>query len=136
MTNLAEVGAANGTAQAGPPTQGYDDNAEGHANLAQSASAQAAANSADAAMGHAVRAEIASQGAQAAAAQASLGSEPSWIYAMVVAILGIALLALVAGILVASLTGSRTISTDVVSAATLILGGLIGVLAPTPGKKR
>ena len=136
MTKLAEVGAANGAAEAAQQAQASADNAGDHANPAQSASAQAAANSADAAMSHALRAEIASHNAQAAAAQASSASEPSWVYAMVIVILGIALLALVTGILIASLTGSRTISTDVVSAATLILGGLIGLLAPTPGAKR
>lgn len=41
---------------------------------------------------------------------------------------------LVVAIVIASLSGNRIVSTDVVSAATLILGGLIGVLARTPGK--
>jgi hypothetical protein len=134
MANFTEVGGTNGTAQAAQQTPGPVDNAGDHAHLAQdaSASAQAAANSAE---DHARRAERASSSAQAAA-HASLGDEPSWVYGMVIVILGTALLALVAGILIASLSGTRTISTDVVSAATLILGGLIGVLAPTPGTKR
>jgi hypothetical protein len=54
---------------------------------------------------------------------------------MVIGFLGVALIALIVDIVVASLTGSRAINTDVISAATLILGGLIGVLAPTPAKK-
>jgi Rv2525c-like, glycoside hydrolase-like domain len=37
---------------------------------------------------------------------------------------------------IASLTGSRAISPDVVTATTLILGGLIGILAPTPTSKK
>jgi hypothetical protein len=55
---------------------------------------------------------------------------------MVITFLGLALIALIVAIIIASLTGNRMINTDVVSAATLILGGLIGVLAPTPGTKR
>ena len=37
---------------------------------------------------------------------------------------------------ISSLRGSRAIPTDVATAMTLILGGLIGILAPTPSKKR
>ena len=55
-----------------------------------------------------------------------------WIYGMVIGFLGAALLALVVAMVIASLTGSRAISSDVVTATTLILGGLIGILAPTP----
>ena len=54
---------------------------------------------------------------------------------MVIAFLGASLVALIIGMLIASLRGKGSISTDVVSAATLIIGGLIGVLAPTPIKK-
>jgi predicted phage tail protein len=54
---------------------------------------------------------------------------------MVIAFLGVALIALIVAVIIASLTGSRMINTDVVSAATLILGGLIGVLAPSPSTK-
>jgi hypothetical protein len=114
MTSNTEAGGANGTAQAAQQRPGLADNAADHSNMTHSAGASA----------------------QAATAHASLGDEPSWIYAMVVAILGIALLTLVTGIIIASLSGSRTISTDVVSATTLILGGLIGILTPTPGTKR
>jgi uncharacterized membrane protein len=98
--------------------------------------AKQAQGSATTAKEHADRAQSASNSAQAAAAQAGLGNEPSWIYAMVIAFLGIALIALIIGMIVASLTGSKTINTDVVSATTLIIGGLIGVLAPTPGTKK
>ena len=76
--------------------------------------------------------------AQAALAgvQAAAQAEPGWIYGMVIGFLGVALLALVAAMVIASLRGSRVISTDIASATTLILGGLIGILAPTPSKKR
>ena len=80
---------------------------------------------------------------QADAAQAALAgvqavaqAEPGWIYGMVIGILGAALLALVVAMVIASLTGSRAIPADVASAATLILGGLIGILAPTPASKK
>jgi uncharacterized oligopeptide transporter (OPT) family protein len=55
---------------------------------------------------------------------------------MVIGFLGAALLALVVAMVVASLTGSRAIAPDVVTATTLILGGLIGILAPTPTSKK
>jgi hypothetical protein len=81
--------------------------------------------------------------AQADAAQATLTgwqaaaqAEPGWIYGMVIGFLGAALLALVVAMVIASLTGSRVISADVVSATTLILGGLIGILAPTPASRK
>lgn len=67
---------------------------------------------------------------------AALSAEPGWIYAMVIGILGAALIALVIAMVISSLRGNGTISTDIVSAATLIIGGLIGVLAPTPTTKR
>lgn len=64
--------------------------------------------------------------------QAAAQAEPGWIYGMVIGFLGAALLALVVAMAIASLTGSRAISPDVVTATTLILGGPIGILAPTP----
>ncbi len=67
-----------------------------------------------------------------AGVQAAAQAEPGWIYGMVIGFLGAALLALVVAMVIASLTGSRAISSDVVTATTLILGGLIGILAPTP----
>jgi uncharacterized membrane protein len=108
---------------------GPADAAEAAASRAEAAAAQARAH-VDQTQSAVGAAQTAVQQAQAAAA-----SEPSWIYGMVVGFLGVALLALIVAIVIASLTGTRTISTEVVSAATLILGGLIGVLAPTPGKK-
>lgn len=81
------------------------------------------------------QAQSAAKHAQAAAAQAGLGYEPSRIYGMVIVFLGVSLLILLIGIVIASLTGNRMVSTPVVSAATLILGGLIGVLAPTPATR-
>ena len=68
--------------------------------------------------------------------RAAGSAEPGWIYGMVIGILGAALLALVAAMVIASLTGSRVVPTDVASATTLILGGLIGILAPTPASKK
>ena len=97
---------------------------------------QRAQDFADAAKGHADRAESANNSAKAAAAQAGASGEPNWIYAMVIAFLGAALLALITGIIIASLSGNKTINTSVISATTLIIGGLIGVLAPTPTTKR
>lgn len=69
---------------------------------------------------------------QTQAQAAGLGAEPGWLYAMVIGILGAALIALVIAMVISSLRGSGSISTDIVSAATLIIGGLIGVLAPSP----
>lgn len=76
--------------------------------------------------------------AQAALAgvQAAAQAEPGWIYGMVIGILGAALMALVVAMVIASLTGSRVVPTDVASAMTLILGGLIGILAPTPASRK
>lgn len=54
------------------------------------------------------QAQDAATRAQAAAAQAGLGSEPSWIYAMVIGFLGIALLALVRSSLHHSLGPERS----------------------------
>jgi hypothetical protein len=71
-----------------------------------------------------------------AGVQAAGQAEPGWIYGMVIGILGAALLALVVAMVIASLTGSRAIPADVASATTLILGGLIGILAPTPTSKK
>jgi hypothetical protein len=68
--------------------------------------------------------------------QAAAQAEPGWIYGMVIGFLGAALLALVIAMVIASLTGSRAIPADVASATTLILGGLIGILAPTPTAKK
>ncbi len=113
-----------------------DNNGGPEPARAAAQAAQAAQGSATDAEGHATRAETASNNAQAAAVQAGLGAEPSWMYAMVIAFLGIALLALIIGMIVASLTGNKMINTEVVSSTTLIIGGLIGVLAPTPGTKK
>lgn len=71
-----------------------------------------------------------------AGVQAAAQAEPGWIYGMVIGILGAALLALVIAMVIASLSGSRAIPADVASATTLILGGLIGILAPTPTSKK
>lgn len=86
----------------------------------------------------AVAAQAAAEKAQAVVQTqaASLNYEPSWIYALVLCILGAALIALVIAMVISALTGKGAISTDIVSMATLIIGGLIGVLAPTPGTKK
>ena len=55
---------------------------------------------------------------------------------MVIGFLGVTLLVLVDAMVIASLTTSRTLSADVVNAVTLILGGLIGILALTPSTKK
>ena len=59
-----------------------------------------------------------------AAQEAALPSEPSWIYGMTIGFPGVALSlsVLVVEMVIAWLTASRTISADVVSAFTLILG--------------
>jgi len=123
--------------------QFYDDSANAAAmamrHAADAASSAAAskhhaddaADSATTAGAHATAAEAAMRGAQSAGQ-----SEPHWFYGLVIIFLGAALLLLIVAMMIASLTGSRTISTDVVSAATLIAGGLIGILAPTPTKKK
>jgi len=100
--------------------------------------ATAAGMSADRAHTEAHTASTAAGSAQTAATtaqQSAAPPEPSWIYGMVIGFLGVALLVLVVAMVVASLTGKRTISGDVESATTLILGGLIGVLAPTPATR-
>jgi len=61
-------------------------------------------------------------------------SEPSWVYALVIGFLGIALLILVVAIVVGALSGGRPVDASIISAATLIAGGLIGILAPSPRK--
>jgi type VI protein secretion system component VasF len=95
--------------------------------------ADIAAQHAQAAQQHATAAQNSAQQAQGAAAQAvaAQAAEPSWIYALVIAILGAALIALIVGVVIAALSG-RTVDTAIVSAASLITGGLIGVLAPSP----
>lgn len=143
------VDVAAQAAQAAQQARSHADRAQNASSNAQAAadngqiSAETATKAANQAQGsattaneHAARAESANNSAQAAAAQAGSGNEPSWIYAMVIAFLGIALITLIIGMIIASLTGAKTINTDVVSATTLIIGGLIGVLAPTPGTKK
>ena len=104
-------------------------------DIVESAASRAEA-AAIASQTHVDQTQSAAGAAQQAAqqAQAAAGTEPSWIYGMVVGFLGVALLVLLVAIVIASLTGSRAVNNDVVSTATLILGGLIGVLAPTPKK--
>jgi Domain of unknown function (DUF1906) len=113
--------AAIGTAASGAPEAAAAE-AKQHADDA--------ANSAADSKKQADAAQAALAGVQAAAA-----AEPGWIYGMVIGILGAALLALVVAMVISSLTGSRVVPADVASATTLILGGLIGILAPTPAKK-
>jgi Domain of unknown function (DUF1906) len=102
------------------------------------AAAAAAKQHADDAANSAADSKKQADAAQAALAgvQAAASAEPGWIYGMVIGILGAALLALVVAMVIASLTGSRAIPADVASATTLILGGLIGILAPTPTAKK
>jgi hypothetical protein len=107
----------------------------------QPATVQAAAEAkahADAAASSAAIAKAQADAAQAAmqAVQSGPQAETNGIYGMVIGFLGVALLALVAGMITASLIKSGHISTDIVSATTLIAGGLIGVLAPTPAGKK
>jgi hypothetical protein len=115
--------------------------AEGHASEAKEAAVAAEGHASDAkeaavaAQGHAGVANDAMKNAQVAAAQAGLANEPSWIYAMVIAILGAVVVLLVIAMFVLALKDHR-IPDDVESAATLVLGGLIGVLAPTPATKK
>lgn len=92
-----------------------------------------AAQHAQTAQQHAAVAQTAAQQAQGAAAQAiaAQSSEPSWIYGLVIAILGAALITLIIGVVVTALSG-KMVDTAIVSAASLIAGGLIGVLAPSP----
>jgi hypothetical protein len=113
------------------PDRGMDPAGGAVESAAERAEAAAAASQA-----HVDQTQSAAGAAQQAAqrAQAAAGTEPSWIYGMVVAFLGVALLVLIVAIVVASLSGTRMAGTDVVSIATLILGGLLGVLAPTPKK--
>jgi hypothetical protein len=115
-TAVASTAASGTPAAAGPAAKQHADDA---ANSAADSKKQADA------------AQAALAGVQAAGS-----AEPGWIYGMVIGILGAALLALVVAMVIASLTGSRVIPVDVASAATLILGGLIGILAPTPASKK
>jgi hypothetical protein len=112
------------------PDRGTDPTGDAAESAAVRAEAAAAASQA-----HVDRTQSAASAAQHAAQQAqAAGTEPSWIYGMVVGFLGVALLVLIVAIVIASLSGNRVPSTDVVSVATLILGGLLGVLAPSPRK--
>jgi cobalamin biosynthesis Mg chelatase CobN len=127
----------------GPPPSDADTvaSAEGHASAAKEAAADAADHASEAkkaavaAQGNAGAANDAAKNAQAAATQAGLVNEPSWIYAMVIGILGAVVVLLVIAMFVLALKNDR-IPDDVESAATLVLGGLIGVLAPTPVTKK
>jgi hypothetical protein len=112
--------AAVAATEAARQAQNSADSAKGNADASK--------GNADAAKGHADRAQV-------AAVLANSGSEPSWAYGMVIGFLGAALLALIAVVAITALKG-KTINTDVMSATTLILGGLIGVLAPSPGGKK
>lgn len=100
------------------------------------ASADGFADTASDAVGVAQAHADVAKAAITAAQEAASPPEPSWIYGMVIGFLGVALLVLVVAMVIASLTTSRAISADVVSAVTLILGGLIGILAPTPSTKK
>jgi uncharacterized membrane protein YeaQ/YmgE (transglycosylase-associated protein family) len=115
------------TAAIGPAASGTPEVAAAEAKQ----HADDAANSAADSRKQADAAQAALAGVQAAGS-----AEPGWIYGMVIGILGAALLALVVAMVISSLTGSRVVPTDVASATTLILGGLIGILAPTPTSKK
>ena len=134
--------AANGSAANGSAANGTAATSTAVASTAGSgtsaAAAAAAKQHADDAANSAADSKKQADAAQAALAgvQAAGSAEPGWIYGMVIGILGAALLALVIAMVIASLTGSRVIPTDVASATTLILGGLIGILAPTPTSKK
>ena len=134
--------AANGSAANGSAANGTAATSTAVASTAASgtsaAAAAAAKQHADDAANSAADSKKQADAAQAALAgvQAAGSAEPGWIYGMVIGILGAALLALVIAMVIASLTGSRVIPTDVASATTLILGGLIGILAPTPTSKK
>jgi hypothetical protein len=119
-------------AQGGAQTAASDGRASA---AAASQAARQAQDAAAVAQDHADKAAGASSSAQAAAVLANSGSEPGWVYALVIGFLGAALLALIAVIVVTALKG-KGINTDVMSATTLILGGLIGVLAPSPGRRQ
>lgn len=93
---------------------------------------QQAADSADRASDHADSAAISAGVAKAAADR--LAAPPGPAYLMVIGILGLALIALIVGDLLSALGSQHTVDTSLMSATTLIAGGLIGVLAPTPGK--
>lgn len=107
---------------------------------------QAAAEAVTTAAGHAGRAAesagLARQGADRAgsaaavaeAAAARITGPPGPSYLLVISILGAALLALIIGDLISLFTGNHSVDTNLMSVTTLIAGGLIGVLAPSPGK--
>jgi uncharacterized membrane protein YeaQ/YmgE (transglycosylase-associated protein family) len=122
-----EPGRALSTAAIGTAASGAPEAAAAEAKQ----HADDAANSAADSRKQADAAQAALAGVQAAGS-----AEPGWIYGMVIGILGAALLALVVAMVISSLTGSRVVPTDVASATTLILGGLIGILAPTPTSKK
>jgi pyruvate/2-oxoglutarate dehydrogenase complex dihydrolipoamide acyltransferase (E2) component len=128
-TTTPEAAAAEAKQHAGEAKQ-HAGEAKQHAGEAKQHAGEAANSAADSKK-QADTAQAALAGVQAAAQ-----AEPGWIYGMVIGFLGVALLALVAAMVIASLRGTRVISTDVASATTLILGGLIGILAPTPSRKR
>jgi Domain of unknown function (DUF1906) len=125
--SAANGSAALGTAALGTAASGTPEAAAAEAKQ----HADDAANSAADSRKQADAAQAALAGVQAAGS-----AEPGWIYGMVIGILGAALLALVVAMVISSLTGSRVVPTDVASATTLILGGLIGILAPTPTSKK
>jgi hypothetical protein len=133
---------ANGPAAKGPAANGSAALSTAAIGTAASGAPEAAAaeakQHADDAANSAADSRKQADAAQAALAgvQAAGSAEPGWIYGMVIGILGAALLALVVAMVISSLTGSRVVPTDVASATTLILGGLIGILAPTPTSKK
>jgi hypothetical protein len=134
--------AASGTAASGSAANGSAAlSTAAHGSAASGTPEAAAAEAkqhADDAANSAADSKQQADAAQAALAgvQAAGSAEPGWIYGMVIGILGAALLALVVAMVISSLTGSRVIPADVASATTLILGGLIGILAPTPTAKK
>jgi tetrahydromethanopterin S-methyltransferase subunit B len=135
--SVASNSAANGSAANGSAADGSAASSTAVSGTPAAAAAAAAKQHADDAANSAADSKKQADAAQAALAgvQAAASAEPGWIYGMVIGILGAALLALVVAMVIASLTGSRAIPADVASATTLILGGLIGILAPTPSKK-
>ncbi|HEY4023795.1 MAG TPA: hypothetical protein VGM75_34285 [Pseudonocardiaceae bacterium] len=82
---------------------------------------------------HATNAASSADRAQGAAdlAVATRTPQPSWIFALVIGILGLALIILIIGAVIAASNG-KMVDTTIVSVVSLIAGGLIGVLAPSP----
>lgn len=82
---------------------------------------------------HAAIAVSAADRAQGAADQAVAAKtpQPNWIFAMVIGFLGLALIILIVGAVIAASNG-KMVDTTIVSVVSLIAGGLIGVLAPSP----